>query len=586
MKCFGCSRNTDIIDAYMHTGLTYVEALQKLFEEAKMEVPFGEQGVKTRNQYRYPKEETREDKTEVYEYLAKRGISKETADKANIGEDAHGNIVFNYYDTNDVLTMIKYRPSHKIDKAAGEIKNWCQKDADTSPLLFNMNRVNPTQPLVITEGEIDCLAAIEAGYSNAVSVPFGAGNFSWIEENFEWLEQFDSIIVCSDNDDPGIKMQKECVSRLGSWRTKFIEIPHTVTLEDGTGRKTKDLNEILYWQGKEAVLSLIHNAKDPGVPSVQDVSDITETDLDEIDGITTGIAELDSELMKLFYGTLTILSGQPGAGKTSFISQLVCQAINEGQNAWVYSREMPAWMTKSWLNYIMAGRNNIKTYTNSGGCTYYKVTQDAKEAINETYRGRWVVYRDDASNKFSDVLQSMEDCVRKYGSKLLILDNLMTLDFGADENNENLKQTEVINQLIYFAMRYSVAVVLVAHPRKLMKNCDVGIYDLSGTANIINLAHRTISLKRIDHEDERSNFDVQLTILKDRMRGKAGKKINLYYDVPSRRFYTNEREFEYQYRWDTAKHKPLPYPHADEREVYGDPLGDPLKDGRYRGTAC
>ena len=32
-------------------------------------------------------------------------------------------------------------------------KNWCQKGADTRPLLFNMNRVNISQPLLITEGE-------------------------------------------------------------------------------------------------------------------------------------------------------------------------------------------------------------------------------------------------------------------------------------------------------------------------------------------------------------------------------------------------------------------------------------------------
>ena len=37
--------------------MTYLEALQKLFEEAKMSVSFGEKGVKTKYQYRYPKEE-------------------------------------------------------------------------------------------------------------------------------------------------------------------------------------------------------------------------------------------------------------------------------------------------------------------------------------------------------------------------------------------------------------------------------------------------------------------------------------------------------------------------------------------------
>ena len=82
----------------MHTGLTYLEALQKLFEEAKMVVSFGEKGVKTKHQYRYPKEEPINEKENVYSYLAKRCISKQTIDTLDVREDANGNIVFNYYD--------------------------------------------------------------------------------------------------------------------------------------------------------------------------------------------------------------------------------------------------------------------------------------------------------------------------------------------------------------------------------------------------------------------------------------------------------------------------------------------------------
>ena len=151
----------------MHSGKTYLEALEELFKEANMPYAFGEKGVKTKTQYRYPKLEPLNNKEKVYSYLAMRCISKETIDNADVREDKNGNIVFNYYDTNDVLTLVKYRPSHKIDKSKGEIKAWCQKDADTTPLLFNMNKVNINQPLLICEGEIDCLAAIESGFSSS-----------------------------------------------------------------------------------------------------------------------------------------------------------------------------------------------------------------------------------------------------------------------------------------------------------------------------------------------------------------------------------------------------------------------------------
>lgn len=898
-KCFGCNKTVDIIDTYMYTGKTYIEAVKQLFDETNTNYSFGEQGIRTNQQYTYPREETNTNKSRVYKYLGARKISKETIDYADVREDDKGNCVFNYYDTNDVLTMVKYRPSHKIDKQKGENKCWCQTGSDTKPLLFNMNRINTTRPLLITEGEIDCLAVIEAGWSNAVSVPFGSQNFGWIEENYEWLEQFNEIIICADNDEAGVKMRKECVPRLGSWRTKYIDIPKTVQDPNDIERQipVKDMNEVLYYLGKSAVIELINNASDPGVPSVIDVSEVTDLDIEEMDGIETGIKELDTEMMKLFYGTLTVVSGLPGcvdkdteffngkcwkkisdyeegdqvlqynkdgtaelvkpeayivrpcdkfyylknkrgvdqmfseehnvvfldenqnlktlpmkavydihneqphgfdgrfittfnyrgtkidlsddeirlmcaviadgsfydvssnartykkckmnlkkqrkqdrlesllqrcdlwyekqkrkdgaytyffyapirtkvfpvewynfsrhqmevfadevlhwdgtitdklkhfyttnkadadfvqfifaclgykatisvddrvgkkhcygkytykkisylikictagsrlitiysktnkpnieiikgdnlykycftvpshmwvmrrnnkicitgnSGKTSFLSQIACQSLEQDKSVMMFSREMPSWMQKSWLNYIMAGPHNIKEYEDKNGAKFYKVTPEAKAEISKAYNKKWFLYRDDWSNKIDDILVSMEDCVKKYGVKLIILDNLMTIDLGTNENNELLKQTDCITKLIKFALKYSIAIILVAHPRKIPKDTDVGIYDISGTANIANLAHRTLGLKRIDKEAENSNYDVMLTVIKDRMRGRAGKKIYMYYDIPTRRFYTNVDEYQFQYKWDTKQHQDAQYPHNDETEVYGE----------------
>ena len=209
-RCFGaCSRSYDILDVLMYKGMTYAQACRKLFDLAGMPYSFGELGVKTRRQYQYPKEVICDDKSRVYEYFQKRKISPQTIDYADVRQDSEGNTVFNYYDTNDVLTMVKYRPSRKVKK--GENKCWCQKGADTTPLLFNMNRINTTVPLLICEGEPDCLSAIESGFTNAVSVPLGSTNFHWIEENWDFLEQFDSILIAKNY--AGLQEMNELISR-------------------------------------------------------------------------------------------------------------------------------------------------------------------------------------------------------------------------------------------------------------------------------------------------------------------------------------------------------------------------------------
>lgn len=584
-RCFGsCGRSYDILDVFMYKGATYAEACKKLFELAEMPYSFGELGVKTKRHYRYPHEVPCTDKSKVYTYFEQRKISRETLDALDVRQDSEGNVVFNYYDTNDVLTMVKYKPSHKVQH--GQAKCWCQQNSDTAPLLFNMNRINVNSPLLICEGEPDCLSAIEAGFKNAVSVPLGSSNLHWIDENLEWLDQFESIIICADNDDAGVKMQKECVPRLGSWRTKVVDIPAIPI--GNTGRVTKDLNEILYVCGKDKVLELILDAKDSPVPSVADLSDVEPTEYEDVDGVTTGLKAIDDELMRLFFGTLTIVSGQPGSGKSSLLTQLACNSLNNDISTWLFSGELPNGVEKSWFNYIFAGPRNITDAISRRGNPYKKISTTTLAEINKTYKGRWHIYRDDYDNTLDKLIASMTDTVRKYGARCLILDNFMCIDTETSEE-ELRSQTDTIKKLIEFAKKYQVAVILVCHPRKMDAGTNVGIYDIAGTSNIVNLAHRTIGLRRVT-DAERENaakysekrrqllkYDVIVTVVKDRMFGRQNIDVGLYYDPASRRFFSDMDEYDRRFSWDKKEYKePLPLPpqllaeeRASEDETFG-----------------
>lgn len=584
-RCFGsCGRSYDILDVFMYKGATYAEACKKLFELAEMPYSFGELGVKTKRHYRYPHEVPCTDKSKVYAYFEQRKISRETLDALDVRQDSEGNVVFNYYDTNDVLTMVKYKPSHKVQH--GQAKCWCQQNSDTAPLLFNMNRINVNSPLLICEGEPDCLSAIEAGFKNAVSVPLGSSNLHWIDENLEWLDQFESIIICADNDDAGVKMQKECVPRLGSWRTKVVDIPAIPI--GNTGRVTKDLNEILYVCGKDKVLELILDAKDSPVPSVADLSDVEPTEYEDVDGVTTGLKAIDDELMRLFFGTLTIVSGQPGSGKSSLLTQLACNSLDNDISTWLFSGELPNGVEKSWFNYIFAGPRNITDAISRRGNPYKKISTTTLAEINKTYKGRWHIYRDDYDNTLDKLIASMTDTVRKYGARCLILDNFMCIDTETSEE-ELRSQTDTIKKLIEFAKKYQVAVILVCHPRKMDAGTNVGIYDIAGTSNIVNLAHRTIGLRRVT-DAERENaakysekrrqllkYDVIVTVVKDRMFGRQNIDVGLYYDPASRRFFSDMDEYARRFSWDKKEYKePLPLPpqllaeeRASEDEAFG-----------------
>lgn len=566
--CFGsCNITVDIIDVLMEKGETFLEAVKYLFEKADIAYSFGEQDVKTKRDYKYPHEEPINEKKNVIEYWGKRGISKRVIDYLDIREDAHGNGVFNFYDTNDVLTMVKYRPAKTIDKSSKTPKTWCQSGADTSPLLFNMNRVNTSKPLLICEGETDCASAIEAGYLNTVSVPLGASNLHWIEENWDWLDEFESIIIWSDNDAAGQKMRKDCIYRLGTWRTKYIVTPNYYEKSDGKKIPLKDINDCLQIGGKEFVLKLISDAKDVPVKSVVDYSDIEELDISQMDGVITGIKPLDNELLKIFYGTLTVLSGRPGSGKTSIVDQMIARTIDEGNPAFLFSKEMPERMSANWFNTIIAGRRNMEEKSTKDGRKYHIIPASIQQKMQSYYKEKLLIYKDNEPNDIESVMKSAEECVRKYGAKLIVLDNLMMLDLQCNESDKNTAQTNLINDLIKFASKFNVAVVLIAHPKKTSdSNSDIEMYDISGTSNIINLAMRSIGLRRVskkEKEDPKSKwgkYDVVLTVIKDRLLGKADFQMGLWYDLTSRRFYTDYEEYDAQFAWDDNVYSSrLPY---------------------------
>lgn len=590
--CFGCGVNVDFLDAYMRGyGATFAEAAQKLFELANIKYSFGEIGIKAKRQYQYPKAVECVDKARVCKYLRKRKISPRTVDYLDIREDKDGNIVFNYYDLNDTLTMVKYRPSRVINK--GENKNWTQPGADTTPLLFNMNRINPAFPLLITSGELDAAAAIEAGYTNAVSIPLGDGNEHWISECWDFLEQFDEIIICPDNDESGRKYVRSVTPRLGDWRCKIVQVPEVYEKSDGEKVKVKDLNEVLYWFGKEKTLEIIMNAKQSEVPEVVDYSDIEDFDISQVEGITTGLYNIDSIVRKFCFGTTAVVTGITGSGKSSIISQIVCQTLEQGYNAFVYSGELENPMLKNWIDFILAGQRNINEYQSATG-PYYKIKPDAIRAMKDYYRGRLWVYRDDFTQSTTKMLSVMETMVRRNNTRLCVIDNMTSIDLECTDTNKYFKQDEFIRKVIEFSKKFKCVCIIVIHPKKMDEMRRMSLFDLQGVVSSANLSHYILALYRVQEKDRLDKnpktgkaqkpiqCDVIGDVLKNRMTGALGAA-ELYYDNPSRRFFESEESLDFQYKWDENNYSgiPLPYPPPQlesqklaEEEVYGKVEGE------------
>lgn len=594
-KCFGCGYKVDVIDAYItKCGMTFIEACQKLFEAADVQYDFTEQGLKASRQYKYPEPKYADNKDKVYEYWATRHISKETIDYLGIQQDEHGNTLFQYYDLNDVLVTVKVRPSRLVPK--GDTKIWYLSDKNKKPydsanILYNINKINTSEPLIITSGEGDCAAAIECGFLNTVSINGGDGNLQWIAECWDFLQNFDHIILIHDNDKSGEKFKKEVSTRLGEYRVKNVEIPLVHINESGSKIHIKDLNELLFYEGKSAVVEAITNARDTEIESVIDYTDIPDFDMTDADGFNLGINDFDYHLGKFYEGSTTIITGVAGSGKSSLLSTIICQSVDQGYPCWIYSGELDNRSLRSWVKSVHAGQRNMNEYKNPLNQKYYRVRADSSNAINAYYKGKIWFYKDSFDPMSDKLLKTMEAMVRMRGTKTFIIDNLTVVGLNCDDKNKYIKQEEFIRNIIDFAKKWHVICILVLHPRKMDMVRRMNLFDLQGVTASANLAHRVISLYRVQPKekegikDNRGGYkvepikhDVILDVLKDRYGSATGQSIGMFYDIPSKRFFTNEQNLDFKYKWDTNNYDGVALPYGIpqfqiEDEVYGK-IGD------------
>ena len=142
---------------------------------------------------------------EWIKYLLSRGISDKYLKKfARLGKS---NTMMMPLTNGKKVVGIKYRT---IDK-----KIFSERESQ-SDYLLGWQLVKDFSYIIIVEGEIDLLSALEVGFESVVSLPFGAGNLKSIENQKDWLSSFDKIIIATDNDTQGKKSKDEIIKILSN----------------------------------------------------------------------------------------------------------------------------------------------------------------------------------------------------------------------------------------------------------------------------------------------------------------------------------------------------------------------------------
>ena len=301
---------------------------------------------------------------------------------------------------------------------------------------------------------------------------------------------------------------------------------------------------------------------DPEAPvllSVQDIENIKEP---ENEYIRTGITELDKSIKGLQKGCVSVLSGLRGAAKSTILSQIMLNAINDGNTVICYSGELSSKNFWRWMALQAAGIDHIKQVGKYN--SYVVESLEIKQKIINWIGDKFWLWNNNYGNRFTDLAAVIEEKANEKKADLIVIDNLMALEIegGSDKYDA---QTNFVWTLKNIAKVCNVHILFVAHPRKAVG--FLRLNDISGSGNISNIVDNAFIIHR-----NNTDFDKAITehlknekykhiaegctnvieICKDRENGTQDKYISLWYEPETKRLKNSSGVLDYvYYGWET-----------------------------------
>jgi twinkle protein len=312
----------------------------------------------------------------VHRYLTQvRGFEDGTLWTYRIGETLDGRgIVYPYFVTptdEESETQPKYYEREAswlkfelLERKDGKKVEWTTRGPEKC--LFGKALVpKSARSIVITEGEKDAMAWGQYGQW-AVSVPFGAKwrgqdkhkpspNREWIDRDYEWLTQFETIYVCFDSDAAGRKAAMDVVREIGERLCRLVslplkpmggtpsatagETPATTTEEE----RYKDANDCLMaGVSREVMEECLKKSREFAPEKVRNANDFkAEFYEDWFEGTGEKGLFIPIEVpFRVRRGEATVWTGFGGHGKSKFLSFVLAGLMCQGERACVASMEV------------------------------------------------------------------------------------------------------------------------------------------------------------------------------------------------------------------------------------------------------
>lgn len=294
---------------------------------------------------------------------------------------------------------------------------------------------------------------------------------------------------------------------------------------------------------------------EPDEPEFWSFNDILQMKEEPAHYIKSGITEFDKKYRGFKKGNVTALSGYTGGAKSTILSQLVLNAIDQGNKVAVFSGELDAKDYGEWMGLQAAGKNHvIKTEYDD----YYQVEETVLPKIAEWLEGKFYLYNNRFGFSYAKMIERIKKRIREDKLDMVFIDNLMALDISSLSDTELNQQKAFAWDLHKIAMAMDVHIVVVCHPKK-----PTGLlsrYDISGSSNLVNTFDNIVYCYRVNQEfknfyrayygtDFNEDCTNALYVAKSRFGSVDDRFIPLYYEKSTKRLLNDK--FEYiKYGWD------------------------------------
>ena len=391
--------------------------------------------------------------------------------------------------------------------------------------------------ITITEGELDAMA-VHQMFGNkyaAVSLRSGASGASRdIKNSLEYLETFDNVVLCFDNDKPGEKAIKDVVDLFSPNKVKICKLHR------------KDANDMLmagqianftrqWWDAK--------GYTPDGIIAGEDTWSIL---MEEIN--TVSIPYPWSGLNELTYGfrqgeLVTITSGS-GMGKSQITRELEHYLLKTTtDNIGVLALEESIKNTTLGVMSIEANKplhlvqNDIPEEELKG---YWKRTLGTNRIFMHDHFG---------STSEDNLLSKVRYLAKGLDCKWIILDHLSIVVSDQAMADERKAIDSIMTKLRQIVQETGIGMFLVSHLRRPLgkgheEGGQISLSELRGSASIAQLSDMVIGLERNQQADEEiSRNTTTVRVLKNRFSGLTGPATSLLYDKYAGRMKEQQLEF-------------------------------------------